>query len=276
MENKKIIMLKHHVLNVYYDNSFYTNQLDSGDRIEDYVVIDVTSRMTRNKEFMAEHPNFAKEISPFYIGPVVSSDGVKANIFEVFWQCGKVYPCHDDNGHPNKAYFEWRNSFYAKTKCTKDLMRHACHDLGYENKDALYFAYYDKEKQEYVPLNYVQARKKVFVPEYAKLVANSESFRYLKSIVDSGKKLALVDFDAYNYYSRNAMRKAFEAYVNKLEKNNLRSKKTVWDFFRIDSMKKVMDCSYLTMGHGFVLKALLQGDLKVENGQVVDVSHILD
>ena len=47
---------------------------------------------------MKEHPTFAKDLSPFFIGPVVSSVGAKANIFEIFWQCGKVYPCHDNYG----------------------------------------------------------------------------------------------------------------------------------------------------------------------------------
>ena len=128
MENENIVLLKHHNLNIKYDNSFYLNQTDNHD-LSDYIIIDVTSRVERNKEFMKLHPNFPKDISPMYIGPVVSSDNVVANIFEIFWQCGKVYPCHDNNGKPNEEYFKWRNDFYAQTICTKDLMRHTCKSL---------------------------------------------------------------------------------------------------------------------------------------------------
>ena len=154
MENKNIMLLKHPPMDLHYTNPSYVNQTEHN--LEDYIIIDVTSRCERNKEFMKEHPNFAKDLSPFYIGPVVSSDGVTANIFEIFWQFGKVYPSHDNGGKPNENYFKWRNYYYGLTKCDKHLMRHACESLGYKHYETLYFAYYDKEKKEYIPLNYVE------------------------------------------------------------------------------------------------------------------------
>ena len=44
MENKNIILLKHHPMNVKFTNTFYLNQTDNGD-LSDYVIIDVTSRI---------------------------------------------------------------------------------------------------------------------------------------------------------------------------------------------------------------------------------------
>ena len=274
MENKNILFLRHHPMNVYFTNTFYTNQTENN--LSDYIIFDVTSRVERNKDFMKEHPTFARDLSPFFIGPLVSSDGVKAEIFEIFWQCGKVYPCHDQGGKPNAAYFEWRNKFYAESTCTKDLMRHACKSLGYEHKDTLYFAYFDKEKQEYIPLNYVEARKKVYFPEYAKLIYNTESFQYLKSLVDSGKKIALVDFDACNYNEKCAMLKQYEAYLNKCKKNKIAPTLTENDFTKIDSLKKLVNCSFMPVGHGCVIKALLQGDIEVVDDEVIDHAGILE
>lgn len=273
MENKNVILLRHHPMNVHFTNPFYVSQVE-GD-IADYIVIDVTSRATRDKAFMKEHPSFAEDLSPFFIGPVVSSDGVKAYIFEIFWQCGKVYPCHDDNGKPNEAFFEWRNSFYGKQTCTKDLMRHACHDLGYENKDARYFAYFNKEKGKYEALGYVAARKKVYVPEYAKLIANTPSFLWLKSLVGQGKKIALVDFDGYNYGYPKAMELQHQAYLNKCKKQGTSPKQSLSDFLAIKNMKDVLSCPFLPAGHGFVIKALLQGDLEVSGDCVKDLSGVL-
>jgi hypothetical protein len=274
MENKNILLLRHHPMNVHFTNTFYTNQTENN--LSDYIIFDVTSRVERNKEFMKEHPTFARDLSPFFIGPLVSSDGVKAEIFEIFYQCGKVYPCHDQGGKPNAAYFEWRNYYYSQTDCTKDLMRHTCKSLGYEHKDTLYFAYFDKEKQEYIPLNYVEARKRVYFPEYAKLIYNTESFRYLKSLVDSGKKIALVDFDACNYNEERAMVKQYEAYLNKCKKNKIVPTLTENDFTKIDSLKKLVNCSFMPVGHGCVIKALLQGDIEVVDDEVIDHAGILE
>lgn len=274
MDNKNVILLKHHPMNVKFTNTFYLNQTDDNN-LSDYVVIDVTSRVERDKEFMKEHPTFAKDLSPFFIGPVVSSDGAKANIFEIFWQCGKVYPCHDNNGKPNEEFFKWRDEFYSKETCSKELMRHSCKSLGYEHKDTLYFAYYNNKTNEWEALNYVQARKKVYFPEYVKLIYNSESYKWIKSLVDSGKKVALVDFDALNIYSKQAKRKAYESYINKCKKDKRTPTLTEQHFLKLDNMKDLISCSYLPVGHSVAIKALLDGDLEVIDGKVIDHTGIL-
>lgn len=274
MENPNILMLRHHPMNVLFTNTFYTSQTEND--LSEYTIIDVTSRVERDKKFMAEHPGFARDLSPFFVGPVTSSDGTVANVFEIYWQCGKVYPCHDDNGKPNADYFKWRDSFYAKTECTKDLMRHACKSIGYDNKDCRYFAYYDKVTGEYIPLSFVEARKKAYVPEYAKLIYNTESFRWLKSLVDAGQKIALVDFDTYNYNETCGLRKKYEQYINKCKQDKTAPIIPESAFLGIRSMKDAMDCRFLSAGHGFVIKALLQGDLEVVNNEVIDRAGLLD
>ncbi|MBQ0092795.1 MAG: hypothetical protein KBS45_05665 [Clostridiales bacterium] len=274
MENKNIMLLRHHPMNVFYTNPFYTNQTEED--LSDYVIIDVTSRAGRDKAFLAEHPDFDRQLSPFWIGPVISSDGTPAQIFEIFWQCGKVYPCHDDGGKPNEDYFRWRNEFYAAPHCTKDLMRHANKSLGYEHKDTRYFAFFDKEKGEYVPLSFTEARKKAYFPEYAKLVYNTPAFLWMKSLVDAGKKIALVDFDNYNYNEECAMKKKYEQYVNKCKQEKREPTIPKSAFLAVRSMKDAVNCSFMSAGHGFVIKALLQGDLEVMNGEVVDHAGILE
>ena len=273
MENKNILLLRHHPMNVHFTNGFYTSQTECD--LSEYTVIDVTSRVTRDKAFMSEHPNFAREISPFYIGPVISSDGVRAEIFEIFWQCGKVYPCHDDGGKPNADYFEWRNFFYSQTECTKDLMRHTCKSIGYEHRDARYFAHFDSKRGEYVALGYVEARKRVYFPEYAKLVYNTESFAYLKSLVQAGRKIALVDFDACNYNEECGMEKEYTAYVNKCKRDHVEPRHTLDDFLEIRSLRQLVNAPFMRVGHGCVIKALLQGDIEVVDGRVIDHAGIL-
>ena len=273
MENKNVVMLKHHPMNLKYTNTFYTDQVD--DDLSDYVVIDVTSRILLNKEFMSEHPNFAKELSPFYIGPVTASDGSVAYVFEHFWQCGKVYPCHYKDGKVTPEFFKWRNSWYLKERLDKkSKTRHPNEELGYSASDCVGNIYY--ENGEYKLLDYVESRKKLYFVEYAKLIYNTESFKYLKSIVDSGKKLALVDFDAFNYYSSKAMKKRYESYINSCKKNGYKINLSEDDFINIKSLKDVINCKFLSVGHGFVIKCLLDGMIEVIDGEVVDHYGLLD
>jgi hypothetical protein len=128
---------------------------------------------------------------------------------------------------------------------------------------------------EYIPLSYVDARKKVYFPEYAKLIYNTESFQYLKSLVDSGKKIALVDFDACNYNEPCAMQKEYTAYVNKCKKNKVVPTLTEDDFTGINSLKELINAPFMKVGHGCAIKALLQGDIEVVDGEVVDHAGIL-
>ena len=108
MENKNIVMLKRHFVN-YKDPKQTTYYLNQCKDLTDYEVIDVTSH---NPD-----PKFKSDISPMYIGPFTTPDGAVCNIFELLWQCSKVYPCHvDEKGEPIEEYFKWRNLHFAEPK----------------------------------------------------------------------------------------------------------------------------------------------------------------
>ena len=128
MENKNVVIIKHHPRPITLANSFYTTQCPN---LEDYVVINLTSR----------NPNqwFACQVSPFFVGPVTGPDGATAPNLEVFWQIGKVFPHHDDCGQPSQDYFKYRNDMYSKKQgeIPKPVMRHPYHQFGYEADDKL-------------------------------------------------------------------------------------------------------------------------------------------
>ncbi len=261
MENKNVVIIKHHPRPITLANSFYTTQCPN---LEDYVVINLTSR-NRNQAF-------ARQVSPFFVGPVTGPDGATAPNLEVFWQIGKVFPHHDDGGQPTQNYFKYRNDMYSKKQgeIPKPVMRHPYHQFGYEADDMLYWAFWNKEKGEYERLSYLEGRKKVYVPAYAKLVANSEAFKWMKSLLDQGKKIALLDFDGFNYYCEEAMKIRYRAYLLKCKKEKRPILKSEKDFTDIKDMKSAVDFAYMPVGHAFVVKALLQGDLEVVDGKVID------
>ena len=261
MENKSIVIVKHHPRPITLSNSFYTTQCPD---IADRVVINLTSR-NRNQAF-------ARQVSPFFVGPVTGPDGAHTNSLEIFWQCGKVFPHHDNNGQPSEEYFAYREKMYGAKpgEIPKPVMRHPYKEFGYAPDDMLYWAWYNAELGEYERLSYLEGRKKVYVPEYSKLVANSDAMKWMKSLVDQGKKIALLDFDGFNYYNEDAMRIRFRAYVLKCKKEKRPILRTEKDFTDIKDMKSAINFAETPVGHAFVVKALLQGDLSVVDGKVID------
>ncbi len=261
MENKNVVIVKHPPRPLSLSNPFYTNQCDD---LEDRIVINLTSRNPDK--------SFARQVSPFFVGPVTGPDGATSDSLEVFWQVGKVFPHHDLNGQPSDLYFEYRNNMYGKKQgeIPKPVMRHPYREFGYEADDMLYWAYWNSEKEEYERLSYLEGRKKVYIPAYAKLVANSAAVKWMKSLLDQGKKIALLDFDGFNYYCEEAMKIRYRAYVLKCKKEKRPIVKSEKDFTDIKDMKSAVDFAYTPVGHAFVIKALLQGDIEVVDDKVID------
>jgi hypothetical protein len=71
------------------------------------------------------------------------------------------------------------------------------------------------------------------------------------------------------------MRKEYVAYINKCKKNKVAPTLTEDDFTNITSLKDLINAPFMKVGHGCVIKALLQGDLEVVDGEVVDRAGIL-
>ena len=93
--------------------------------------------------------------------------------------------------------------------------------------------------------------------------------------MDNGKKIALVDFDACNYNEPCAMKKEYTAYVHKCKKNKVDPTLTENDFLNITSLGELVNAPFMKVGHGCAIKALLQGDIEVVDGRVVDHAGIL-
>ena len=273
MEDKNIILLKHHPMNVKFTNTWYKNQASN---IEDYLIVDATSRVIRDKEFMRKHPSFAGDISPFYVGPVISSDGLTAHVFEHFWQASKVFPCHydEEKDEIKPEYWAWRKSWFDKEKVTDKKASRRPHSLlGYQDKDCLFSVYYNNGTWE--RLSYVEARKKIYIPTYAKYIVKTESYKWLKEQYEAGKKIAIVDFDGYNYYSDAAKEKLFRGYVNKCVKRGVEPAQSLEDFLSLNTMRDVIDCGFTPAGHGFIIKMLLEKDIEVIGNKVIDNIGVL-
>ena len=216
----------------------FASQLDAAAAGQEFVPVDCTSG---NKDEVMR-----RGLSPFYLGPVECYDGLVAQTFERAWQCAKVYPWNvGADGNPDGRYFAWRDEMWAK-KGFADKMS-IRFPVGKGNIGKCLYAWW-KVDGEFRRLDYVAARKAIYIPLYAKAVVKTEAYRRLVELRDAGKNLMLIDFDGYNPCHPR------------------------YNF----SYNDVIHCPVLRMGHGFVLAMLLEGLIRVEDGEVKYADGLMD
>ena len=217
----------------------FESQLDEAAKGLEFEVIDCTSNNPDLK--------MREGLSPFYIGPVECYDGKTAKVFELAWQCAKVYPwCMGADGLPDDRYFAWRDGQWSREKDLENTMSMR-YPVGKENVGKCKYAWWEVDGV-FRKLGYVEARKYIYMPLYAKAVVESEAYKRLVEMRDSGKNIMLVDFDGYNIHHPR------------------------YNFTYNDAIH----CPILKMGHGFVLAMLLEGLIRVENGEVKYADGLMD
>ncbi len=170
------------------------------------IVIDTTSRSK----------SWSIGLSPFYLGPINLYNNYISETMENAWQYTKVYKEHlDSNGMPNENYWKWAKEGWE----SKRAVRYP------KGKGAIpEFSFWKNEK-----LDYIQARKKIYIPLYSESIVKTEAFSILKDLyLNSKEDIWLKDFDAYDEESYNM------------------------------TLQQVADLPSKKMGHAFILKALLQ------------------
>jgi len=116
------------------------------------VCIDCTS-MSKSKDFPV------RELSPLYLGPVVCPDGLIAKTLENAWQYAKVYrELADGIGRPKPEYFEWRKEGFEAPVVERYPM----------GAGAVPLCSYWMVDGKYRKLDYIEARKQIYIPNYAR------------------------------------------------------------------------------------------------------------
>lgn len=170
-------------------------------------IINTTSKST----------NWTKGLSPFYVGPIPLYGGQVAKNVENAWQFAKVYSQHvDAQQNPTNDYFNWAKKGWQDTYAHRYPMGKGAIPL---------YSYWDGNKY-----GYIEARKKIYAPLYAKAVVKTKAFEQLVDLYLSGDTFALLDFDGYDYLSLGM------------------------------SLKDVANNPTKKMGHAFVLAELLENE----------------
>lgn len=178
-------------------------------------------RYMRNGKYVdPSYPNFTPIIcltkSTQYgsLGPycLVDENGI---IMENFWQFSKVYPKvpavkqrysrfdktviweHPEELHAiyragswtlTDKYFEWRQ----KGMFNKYAVRYP---VGHNYRNQVLFSLTEDENNNiiYEPLTYIEARKKIYIPKYCQCVKSQLQFKELKSRLDQGENLLIIE-----------------------------------------------------------------------------------
>ncbi len=156
-------------------------------------------------------------LSPFFVGPVIVNGNEAKNV-ENAWQYSKVYHDQvDGKGNPTEDYHTWAESGFKNTKAVR-------YPRG-KNASPLYSLYKGQK------LGYIDARKKIYCPLYAKAVVKTQAFKKLAELYNSGVQIVLIDFDGYDHIKKKM------------------------------TLKEVVNYKARKMGHAFVLAGLLEENL---------------
>lgn len=105
----------------------------------------------------------------------------------------------DDNGKLLPAYYAWREDGMN----ANDAIRYP---VDQSSRHKCLYAYRNDEPDTH--LGYIEARKKIYLEEYVRLVKQEPQFRELQAMVLADKKLLIIEVDAphsesLDYYQSN-------------------------------------------------------------------------
>ena len=133
-----------------------------------------------------------RQLSPFVLGPVMTPNGDISTCLENLWQGSKVFPGDDINENgvarpfPNSDWFKRRQEIFSSTKAYR-------HIPGKKGIKPLYHWWGGK------PLDYITARKEIYIPLYIELAKKTIAYQRLEEKVGKGEKIQILGFDGRKF-----------------------------------------------------------------------------
>jgi hypothetical protein len=178
--------------------------------VKKYSSVDVINTTSSSKDW-------GRQLSPFFLGPVKINNNKTSFNLENAWQYSKCYKEFiDENDNVSDKYYKWAHNGWN----TKWAVRYP---MG-KGASPLFSLWNGKR------LDYIEARKEIYIPLYIEAVRKTEAYKKLKQIYKEKGKVVLFDFDGYEF---------------EMTKTNF---------------NEVVDNPHKKMGHAFVLAKLLLED----------------
>ena len=228
----------------------------------------------------------SERIDYFHLGPIEDeASGFSCPSLGVYWELSKVFPCHSESGVPNAEYFAYRERFLKEKTDVKEKMERPWESLTYEEGgeqkkykagQALYYAYYDNEGKSWKSLMEADARKKILIPLYVKLMSKNPVYLGIVDDMkgDGSHGFALVGKDIFNYHSRQGKIAFYDSYAAEHKDDPYVYVPPIEDVLEIRDFKGLVN-SPLPLGHAAILKAMLDGELSYDEYGLSDPHGIL-
>jgi len=219
----------------------------------------------------ADH-SYWGDLSPYHIGEE-GKEG-KFSIMENYWQFSKVYPSvpkivgtfsknkkdivwdhpeevHiDKKGNLTEKYYAWRN----KGMYNEYPVRYP---VGYKNRGACIYSLYIpfNGNEECKKLNYIDARKQIYVNKYCELVKKHPKFNELLEKIKKGEKLLIIEVDGPHQESLQYYEDEYKVPDHFIENSTIEVNE--------ENMKIMLNDPKHPFGHGYCLAiALLKKEME--------------
>ena len=196
------------------------------------------------------------------IGPYVLKND-KGQIMENIWQFSKVYKKvpyvketyskydnriiweHPPEIHMNKdgsltsEYWAWRE----KGMSAKDAIRYPV-GRSYKARSSCQYSLWNDQT-----LDYVEARKAIYLPVYVEMVKKTNKFKKLKKMLDEGNNLLIMEVDGPRQESLNYYKEIYNVKDDFIKNNTIEVTK--------ENMNIMMNDTKHAFGHGYCLAMAL-------------------
>lgn len=161
--------------------------------------------------------DWGRAFSPFFLGPCDLYGDHIAQKMENAWQFSKVYEAHTKDGEPTEDYWKWARLGWVSHRAFRYPMGRGAVPL---------YSLWDGKK-----LNYVEARKAIYIPLFATAVRRHapEAYKRLQAMYQEGGTFGLWDYDGYDHHKIGM------------------------------TLEQVREDPKRKMGHAFVLAMMLEG-----------------
>lgn len=206
--------------------------IDNSDSSEIYVIRPRTKNRKSYPNIIDTTSRSNSPLSPFLLKNIQLYNNYVSKTMENAWQYSKVYSQHIKNGKfKKKEYLKWAKEGWNKERAVR-------HPMGKGAKPE--FSYWDGLR-----FNYIEARKNIYIPLYARAVVETNKFQELLERVEE-ETITLWDFDGYDYVSSNM------------------------------TLEDVLHYPNRPMGHAFVLAMLLKGHVQVLGEKVKVFGYVVN
>jgi hypothetical protein len=154
----------------------------------------------------------------------------------VIWDCPSEK--HVEDGEVNDAYWKWREAGMN----AKEAIRYP---VGMKHRGQCLYALWEGEK-----LNYVQARKEIYMKTYKELVMKEPKFIKLKKWLKEGKNLLIIEIDGPHQESLDYYKQKYNVQDDFIEQSTMLATK--------ENLEIMLNDTRHNYGHAYCLSACLQ------------------